>query len=403
MNFSSKIRKALSLLRILGPWKFLRFVIRKLWRDGGGFGQIDLFVHYAFLAPKIMARPARARDIKKDSMVWVIPGFEVGSGGHLNIFRMIRNLETLGYRCQVCIVGDHRFSSGSEARRVIRKYFVPLDAEVVLGEENASPAEFAVATSWVTAYTVRVLPDVRWRIYFIQDFEPWFYPMGCDYVFAEQTYHFGFFAIVAGDWLEEITRKYGMCTHVFRFSYDKERYRPMPRRPGPRRVFFYARHVTPRRGFEVGMLALKQVHERLPDVEFVLAGWDISAYRIPFPALNAGVVPLDELADLYSQCDCALVISLTNISLLPLEIMACGCPVVSNHGPNVEWLLENGQNALLADPVPAALADAIVRVLEDGELRRRLRDQGLAFSANTEWMTEARKIDAFLKEIRSGG
>jgi len=150
------------------------------------------------------------------------------------------------------------------------------------------------------------------------------------------------------------------------------------------------------------MLALKKIHERLPDVQFVLAGWDTSAYRIPFPALNAGVVPLNELADLYSQCDCALVISLTNLSLLSLEIMACGCPVVSNRGPNVEWLLRDGENALLADPTPESLAQAVIRMLEDNRLRQRLREGGLASATATDWMAEAVKIDAFLKGLRSG-
>ncbi|GAB6067977.1 hypothetical protein JCM13664_12960 [Methylothermus subterraneus] len=254
----------------------------------------------------------------------------------------------------------------------------------------------------MTAYIVRALPEASHRLYFIQDFEPWFFPMGSDYVFAEQTYRLGLVALAAGDWLGKIAADYGMRVHVFRFSYEKERYRPLPRRPGPRRVFFYARNVTPRRGFELGMLALKKVNERLPDVQFVLAGWDVSAYRIPFPALNAGVVPLDELADLYSQCDCALVISLTNASLLPLEVMACGCPVVSNRGPNVEWLLRDGENALLADPTPEGLAQAVIQVLEDDRLHRRLREGGLVSAASTDWMAEAVKIDAFLKELRRG-
>jgi glycosyltransferase involved in cell wall biosynthesis len=402
-----RLRRAWSLFTVLGVWGFLRFLIRRLIYGRGNFGQIDLFNHYAFLdfyasSGKEGWQKAQKESISENSMLWVIPSFELGSGGHLNIFRMVHNLELLGYHCQICIVGETRFASGTEARRVICTHFLPLKADVVIGVESASPAEFAFATSWVTAYTVRALPQVSQRLYFIQDFEPWFYPMGSEYVFAEQTYRFNFVAIAAGDWLGKLAADYGMRVHVFRFSYDKDRYRPLPRRPGPRRVFFYARSVTPRRGFELGMLALKKIHERLPDVQFVLAGWDTSAYRIPFPALNAGVVPLNELADLYSQCDCALVISLTNLSLLPLEIMACGCPVVSNRGPNVEWLLRDGENALLADPTPESLAQAVIRMLEDNRLRQRLREGGLASATATDWMAEAVKIDAFLKGLRSG-
>lgn len=411
-QFAYRFQRALSLLRVLGPLGFLRFLFHRIRQRRGGFGRIDLFAHYAFLEldrnlpnscqVNHAGQNSKPVNIPENTMVWVIPGFEIGSGGHLNIFRMMYNFERLGYRCQICLFGETRFSSGAEARRVIRKHFVPLEAEVVIGIERASAAEFAIATSWITAYAVRALPQVSQRLYFIQDFEPWFYPVGSEYVFAEQTYRFGLVAIAAGDWLGKLAADYGMRVHVFRFSYDKERYRPLPRRPGPRRVFFYARNVTPRRGFELGMLTLKKVHERLPDVQFVLAGWDVSAYHIPFPALNAGVVPLDELADLYSQCDCALIISLTNVSLLPLEVMACGCPVVSNRGANVEWLLRDGENALLADPTPDSLAQAVIRILEDEHLYQRLRAGGLAAAAATDWMAEAVKIDAFLKELRRG-
>ena len=69
------------------------------------------------------------------------------------------------------------------------------------------------------------------------------------------------------------------------------------------------------------------------DVEFVLVGWDVSNYSLPFSHLNTGFLSLDELQDLYSQVDVDLVISSTNLSLLPLELMACKCPVVSNLGP----------------------------------------------------------------------
>jgi hypothetical protein len=31
------------------------------------------------------------------------------------------------------------------------------------------------------------------------DFEPWFYPMGTDYVLAENTYRFNFYGFTAGN------------------------------------------------------------------------------------------------------------------------------------------------------------------------------------------------------------
>ncbi|RMG21836.1 MAG: glycosyltransferase [Methanobacteriota archaeon] len=331
---------------------------------------------------------------------WVIPDFGIGSGGHLNIFRVVKKLEEKGFICRIIIDGETHFSSGGEARECIRKNFFPIDAEVFLGREELRPAAATFATGWTTAYTVRDFMASGTKYYFVQDFEPYFYPPGSEYRFAEETYRFGFVGITAGDWLaKKLATEYGMRTIPFRFSYDRETYKPHPRRePHVKRVFFYARPVTARRAFELGLLTLAMIHERKPDIEFVMAGWDLSGYEIPFPFLNAGVLPLSELPDLYSQCDVALVLSFTNVSLLPLEVMACNCAVVSNKGPNVEWLL-NDNVARLSDATPEALSNAIIELIEDNSELDRLKKNGLAFARSTNWDEEVEKI---VNEITKG-
>ena len=39
-------------------------------------------------------------------------------------------------------------------------------------------------------------------VYFVQDFEPLFYPMGSDYLLAENTYRKGLYHITTGAWCE---------------------------------------------------------------------------------------------------------------------------------------------------------------------------------------------------------
>ncbi|MEY6432685.1 glycosyltransferase family 4 protein [Thioalkalicoccus limnaeus] len=334
------------------------------------------------------------------SMNWIVPAFSLGSGGHLNIFRMIAMLESRGYPCRIFLPEQAQLTDAAHARELINTHFVPLAAEVGIGLDAMPCCEFVVATGWDTAYWAKAFTGARHRLYFVQDFEPYFYSRSSEYALAEHTYRMGFVGLTAGGWLaEKLRTRYGMTTHAFGFSFDKDRYRPQPRLPGPRRVFFYARHVTPRRGFDLGLLALERVHRRCPDVEFVLAGWDCSAFAIPFPYRDMGVAPLDELPGLYAQCDVALVLSLTNLSLLPLEVMACGCPVVSNRGPNVEWLLRDGENASLADPTPDALAAAVIAVLEDADLRARLIEGGLGFAAATDWEVEGQRVAERLQSI----
>jgi glycosyltransferase involved in cell wall biosynthesis len=398
-----KLNKLPLLFQHLGVKGTVRYLGGRLlpWSSRRSSHKIDVLAFYEFLQ-----EPDRVIDtnspIPARTLNWVIPDFGLGSGGHLNIFRMILHLEQLGYESRIVIVGPSAHKDADSARRLIRQHFIPVAAAVSLDEASLRPAEFTIATEWRTAYSVRRFNNTRHKVYFIQDMEPYFFARGSDYVLAEATYRFGFTGITAGPWLaEQAHSRYGMSAYPFGFSYEKDRYRQQPRRPGPRRVFFYARPVTPRRGFELGLLALARVHKAQPDIEFVLAGWDCSAYAVPFPYLNAGIVALDDLSDLYNQCDVALVLSFTNISLLPLELMACGCPVVSNRGPNVEWMLVDGETALLAEPKPDALAEAILRVVNDAALRARLAASGLAYARATDWALEAEKIHGYFERIRS--
>ncbi|TXK33190.1 glycosyltransferase family 4 protein [Ottowia sp. GY511] len=374
-------------------------IVQRVRFGPGQWPRADIFAHFDFVSN---ASPLAVRgSAELGSLLWVIPDFSIGSGGHLNIFRTIFHLESMGYQSTILIVGPTVHLDAVSARRDIADHFFPLKADVVIEGGDLPAAEFAVATGWQTAYFVRRFPSSLKKIYFAQDFEPYFYPMGSEYIFAENTYHFGFFGIAAGDWLaERLERDYGMKTRAVGFGVEHDRYRPLPRRePHIKRVFFYARPPTPRRAFELGLLVLDAVHRALPSVEFVLAGWNTADYRIPFPHLDCGTVGLDELPDLYAQCDVALVLSLTNLSLLPLELMGCGCAVVSNTGANVEWLLSE-EIAVLTEPTPEALSRAVCELLENDERRMALIARAEAFAKTQHWSNVAVAFEAGLQSAR---
>ena len=109
-------------------------------------------------------------------------------------------------------------------------------------------------------------------------------------------------------------------------------------------------------------------------------------------------IAIQALPDLYSQCDAALVLSFTNLSLLPVELMACGCPVVSNRGANVEWLLSSDY-AVLTEPTVNSLRDGIVNLLKDDAYRHHLIQAGLAFADTTNWESESRKVATLFQRL----
>jgi glycosyltransferase involved in cell wall biosynthesis len=366
-----------------------------------GLPPLDVFEFYRFLSNEPFGKTLDPRHQPESNTInWFVPPIGKGSGGHLNIFRFVHHLEQMGFSCRIIVCDPQNLSSSDQLQRNIGDWFFKIAAPVYVHPRDEIPAAYhSIATGWQTAYPVRNFKSTVNRVYFVQDFEPYFYPPGSEYAFAETSYRFGFSALTAGGWLKEkLASDYGMRTQAFGFSYDADLYKPTPRRQGRHRnILVYARPVTPRRGFELSLLALKTVTDRLPDTAVIFAGWDVGSYKIPFPHLNAGSVEISSLPDLYSQCDAALVISMTNLSLLPLELMACGCPVISNRGANVEWLLDANVSEL-ADATPEGLANGLLNVLTDETRRQQLIVNGLALTSRTSWNAEAAIVAQFLRE-----
>lgn len=359
---------------------------------------INVAEHYQFISqPKF--GPSGIRAVPTNSLLWFVPDFQIGSGGHLNIFRLIAHLEQLGYQSSIVIVGGSQFPTPARARECIVQHFAAIQGQVLIGTENLPAASFAIATSWTTAYFVRAFQGAPHKAYFIQDFEPSFYPTGTEALLAENTYRFGFFGVTAGAWLsEKLNREYGMQTWPMGFSVDHDIYFPGPQTSDqPPTIFFYARPPTPRRAFELGVLALIEVAKKVADLKVVMAGWNLSGYKFPFDYVDCGVMDVRELPDTYRRCRAALVISCTNLSLLPLELMACGCPVVSNAGPNVQWLLTS-DNAILAEPTVEGLATGLMNVIGNQTLHNKLRAEGIRTASKTSWQNEATEVARILEK-----
>ena len=302
----------------------------------------------------------------------VIPNFYESSGGHRTIFRLARALEEAGYEVRFYIFGETHYVSDSEATEVLRTHYFPLKATVHLGVTEMPPSEICMATSWETAYAVRDFGACRRKVYFVQDFEPFFFPESTEKVLAEATYRFGFECFCAGRWLAREMRKYGNRAESFDLAYDPAVYLPSMEPYSKNRVVFYARHQTHRRGTELGLLALALLKRRRPETEVVLFGSDELPYELPFEFRQAGILSERELAELYRGAAVGLSVSLTNYSLVPQEMLACGLPVVEMNLPSMrEAYPDENPGIHLADPNPVAIADALSRVLALPDLEMR--------------------------------
>lgn len=330
---------------------------------------------------------------------WVVPPLGPGSGGHLDIFRAIGLLTKWGITNRVYTCGGNEGLPSHVLKQTVKDYY-----GIDLGDRNEIHANFrdmrhadaVVATSWFTAYVVNNFDNALTKFYFVQDYEPYFYPMGAEYFFAENTYKMGFRGITAGDWLaKKLHDEYGMETQAFRFSYERELYHPQKKKDHVPRVFYYARPYTERRAFEMGILALERLAKQIPNLEILFAGQKLVGYEFQFQYQDLGILPLHRLCDVYSQCDMCLVLSMTNLSLLPMEIMASGSVVVSNKGENNAWLLDD-DNAIMVDPDPIDIADRMAYFLQHREELEEKRQRGISYVQQFTWDDEIRKVYDFM-------
>ena len=340
---------------------------------------------------------------QKLTVHWIIPEPTKGSGGHTTIFRFISALQRKGILNRIYIWEPKLIRSDQEAADFLHRNFALLDesVEIYCGCGRVQFCHAIVATGWTTAYYVRRFMNTVSKFYFVQDFEPYFYPMGSEYKFAENTYRFGFHGITAGDWLKtKLEQEFRMDCCSFHFSYDKDIYQLKKKREAGKRVFFYARPSTPRRGWELGLLALIKLGEKIPDLEVVFAGGDVSKYDIPFKHKSAGIVRPVDLADFYSQCDISLVMSLTNLSLLPLEVMACG-GVIATQDSEANSCIINEQNAIIIDSDPEHIADTLADYLVNPEKTQEIRANGIRLALQTDWGRETEKVyQCIIKKVQ---
>ena len=94
----------------------------------------------------------------------------------------------------------------------------------------------------------------------------------------------------------------------------------------------------------------------------------------------AGQVPVDDMPARYDHATIAVLPSLEEGFGLPLvEAMAGGLPTVASRVGGMPEIVVEGETGFLVPPGDAgALAEAIVRLLEDPDLGRRLGEGGRA-------------------------
>lgn len=339
---------------------------------------------------------------------WLINVPTRGSGGHTTIFRIVRHLVELGHECHLYVQPTDFMTnySAEEMSRYVDENFMPTGARFHRWLGFMDEADVGIATYWTTVYDLLDLSNIAKKYYFVQDFEPYFFPVGTEWVQAEESYRRGLHCLTIGSWLADMVRtRFNATADAFDFGVDSDVYKPALD-PGlspalgtsttSLRICFYARPSTPRRAYELGIEALRRVKARYPASEIILFGAK-ELFPVPqFAHVNRGVLTPPELAELFASCAIGVVFSLTNLSLIPLEMMACKCAVVEMRGSQTEWLLKHRQTAMLTEPKVDHMANAIIELMEKPTLRTQIAEQGYQRVSQMKWRESARQVETVL-------
>jgi len=155
-----------------------------------------------------------------------------------------------------------------------------------------------------------------------------------------------------------------------------------------------------KRGPTFLLMALEELYEQIKskgyNLKLMFFGSD-KRFKHPLsvPHTNLGRPSKVELRKLYQESDFGIVFSYTNISLVPLEMIACGCPVVEvKEGSFTEFFDANC--AILVESYPKDFARKILWYMEHPDERLKISENAQGSLKNMTWEDAAIEFEKLI-------
>ena len=227
------------------------------------------------------------------------------------------------------------------------------------------------------------------------------------------------------DVMDKVVAKYGLADKPKHISPN-----PAPVIDGPDASTHNTRHILfigrfdRHKGGDIALEAFARIAKRHPEARLTFVGPDRGVIRLGQgslfiqDALDAldpdirsridwrGPLPRDEVFALRQQHPIALIASrYENFGNVGLEAMAAGQAIVCTETGGFPEMMTDDKTALLVPPEdPEAMATALGRLLDDGDLRRRLGQAARLASVDTFGRVAiARHTAAFFRDIVTNG
>jgi len=211
---------------------------------------------------------------------------------------------------------------------------------------------------------------------------------------------------------EKVEVIYEGVDEIFRVVEDREKIEEVKRRYGiSKRYILTVGTIEPKKNHIRLLNVFKRIREKREDYQLVICGkygWKTERFLERLSGLPDFIrkdiiiteyVRYEDLPLLYNGCDIFIYPSLYEGFGLPIvEAMRCGVPVITS---NISSMPEvAGDGAILVNPEDEEeIGNAIIRLIEDRELREELKKKGLERSKMFSWEKTAIETLKVYKEL----
>lgn len=340
---------------------------------------------------------------KVETIGFVVPTLRKFVGGHTSIIRLCSLLVDKGFNVAYISYENQPIA---EMESVINTNYSHAKG-CCLSYDDAKEMSFdlIVATNWISVYWAKQLNG--YKAYFVQDYEPYFYMVDEEYELAKETYELGLHVISLGKWnLDQINKN---CINKGKQSFISFPYEPVEyqfvkkdfnsiREKNKIKIAVYTKENGKRMANLLQYLLLdtkKELKKRGIELEVVFFGLN-SNYRV-IVGDNLGKLSKNQMHELYVESDFGIVASMTNISLVPFEMIGTGLPVIEfENGSFLSFLPREA--AILINFDSKSFADKLLYYINNPEQLTKMTMTALNCVKDLSWNNTC---DEFINIINS--
>ncbi len=332
----------------------------------------------------------------KVRLIFVLQSFGF-SGGIKNVFEQANRLSDRGFSVEIWGLDRSQpaWPVNDDVKIKTFKNYDRLTAAL-------TPVEaIKIATWWETAFPVWLASLIKGRaVYFVQEFESWFYP---DDIVAQSAvvscYRKEFRNLTISSFNLDELRAIGLTASLLPCGYDDELYKPLANIKRRDNVLLAVGRTFFQKNFNMTLNGWKLLGESRP--ELLLYGGEPEMARLDERVEYVTKPSNEEVNELYNQAAVFVQTSRHEGFCLPLlEAMAAGCPVIctDSHG-NRDFCFKDKNCLMVEHDDEVGLSQAIATLMADLALRKKLSAQGIKTAKKFQWPIIMDISEAFYKDI----